>query len=68
MGQVGLVAHIGEEIGRPVPAMGGLEDDVAADRSGADFLGEMVGFVIDPDRVDLLAGPVRPVNDGPSGV
>ena len=68
VGEMDLVAHLFEEIGGPVPAIGGLDDDVAAHRGGADLLGEMARFVVDPDRVDLLPGLVHAVDDRPSAV
>ena len=62
------VAHFFEEIDRPVPAIGRLDDDVAADWGGTDLFGEVARFVVDPDRVDLLSGLVHPIDDRPSAV
>ncbi len=68
IGQVDLVAHLFQEIGGPVPAIGRLDDDVAAHRGGTHRLGEVAGFVVDADRVDLLSRLVHPVDDRPSAV
>ena len=68
IGQMDLVAHLFQEIGGPVPAIGRLDDDVAAHRGCAHLLGEADRVVVDPDRVDLLSGLVHPVDDRPSAV
>ncbi len=47
IGQMDLVAHFFEEVCSPVPAVGRLDDDVAAHWGGTHRLGEMARFVVD---------------------
>jgi hypothetical protein len=68
VGQVDPVAHFLEEVGGPAPTIGRLEDHVSADRSGADLLGEVHRFVLDPDRGELVFGLIHPIDDRPSAV
>jgi hypothetical protein len=68
IGQMDLVTHLFEQIRAPVPAVGRLDDDVAAHRGHAHSLGELTRLVVDPDRVDLLSGLVHSVNDRPAAV
>jgi hypothetical protein len=63
VGQVDAITHLLEEVGRPVPAISGLEDHVAADRCCAHLLGKAHGIVFHPDAVDLVALFVHPVDD-----
>ena len=63
-----LVAHVFEEISGPVPAIGRLDDDVAAHWGGTHGFGELARNVVDSNRVDLLPGLVHPVDDRPSAV
>ena len=68
VGEVDGIAHLVQEVDRPVPAIGRLDDDVAADWGGTDLFGKAARFVVDPDRVDLLSGLVHPIDDRPSAV
>jgi hypothetical protein len=68
VGQVDPIAYFLEQVGGPVPAIVRFDNDVTAERGGADLLGELHRFVLDSDRVDLLPGLVHPVDDRPSAL
>ena len=55
VGEVDVGAELVQDVGSPVPAAGGLEDDLGVLAGRCDHLGEGDRVVVDADRLEALA-------------